>query len=97
MGLGTACSYTRLTAAGNIKDSGGILYWLIATNPSSSIRHFTLHNAISGVTGNVHKFYIPTESTKLFNLKPPISMGTGIRIGAIEHNEKVITGGYGGD
>ncbi|KKM60903.1 hypothetical protein LCGC14_1537090 [marine sediment metagenome] len=97
MGLGTACKTTRLTSAGNIKASGGILYWLIATNPSSSIRHFTLHNATSGTSGEVHKFRIPVESTKVFSFDPPISMGTGIRIGAIEHNETVITGGYGGD
>ncbi len=94
MGLGTACPTTRLTAAGNIKASGGILYWLIATNPSSSIRHFTLHDDNDGTDDEVHKFYIPRESTKVFSFDPPISMGTGIRIGAIEHNETVITGGY---
>lgn len=97
MALGTACSTTRLTAAGNIKGSGGILYWLLATNPDSSARHFSLHDATEGTTGLVHKFYIPGQETKMFPFDPPISMPTGIRIGEIEDADTVITGGYGGD
>lgn len=94
MGLGTACKKTRLTSAGNIKASAGILYWLLVSNPNSSMRHFTLHDAISGTTGEVHKFYISAETTKIFPFDPGILMGVGIRIGNIEHGDTVITGGY---
>ena len=97
MGLATACSKTLLTSAGNIKASPGILYWLIASNPDSSVRHFSLHDAISGVTDLVHKFYIPAATTKVYSFDPPISMTTGIRIGDIEDSDTRITGGYGGD
>ncbi len=93
MGLGTACKTTRLTSAGNIKASGGILYWLIASNPDSSVRHFTLHNATSGTSNEVHKFHCP-QGTRVFSFDPGISMGTGIRIGAIEDSDTVVTGGY---
>ena len=86
--------YVRLTAAGNIYAYPGKLHWLIATNPSSGIRHFTLHDATSGTTGEVHKFYIPIQSTKVFSFDPPMVLNTGIRIGAIEHADTVITGGF---
>ena len=93
MGLATACQVTRLTSAGNIKGSGGVLYWLIASNPDTSIRHFTLHNATSGTSNEVHKFHCP-QGTRVFTFDPGISMPVGIRIGAIEDGDTVITGGY---
>ena len=85
---------TRLTAAGNIKASSGLLYWLIATNPDSSARHFTLHDDDDGTDGEIHKFYVPATTTKVFSFDPPIKCDTGIRIGAIEDSDTVVTGGY---
>lgn len=94
MGLGTVCKKTRLTSAGNIKATSGVLYWLLATNIDSSTRHFTLHDDNDGTSDEVHKFYIPGESTRLFPFNPGMSFGTGIRIGAIEHSGTVVVGGY---
>lgn len=88
------CQKTRLTAAGNIKAGPGKLYWLIITNANSSIRHCTLHDATSGTTGEVAKFYTPAQRTVVYPFDPPIPFATGIRIGAIENSDTVITGGY---
>ncbi len=96
MGLGSACSTTRLTAAGNIKASAGILYFLIVTNEDNDTRYVVLHNAISGTSNEVARFYVPTDSTRVFSFDPPIQMGTGIRIGTFSESAMIVTGGYGG-
>ena len=85
---------TRLTAAGNILGRPGVLHWLIISNPDSSTRHATLHDATSGTTGEVHKFYTQSARTTVYAFNPPIPFSTGIRIGAIEDSDTVITGGY---
>ena len=89
-----AVKHTRLTAAGNIKGTEGKLHWLIASNPDSGVRHFTLHNATDGTDNEVHKFYVPGQSTQVYSFDPPIAMGVGIRIGDIEDSDTVVTGGY---
>lgn len=88
------CSRTRLTAAGNIKASPGKLYWLLISNPDASVRHCTLHDDNDGTDDEIHKFYIAAASTKLFNFDPPIPCSVGIRIGAIEDSDTVITAGF---
>ncbi len=89
-----AINKTRLTAAGNIFASPGQLHWLIISNPDSSTRHATLHDATSGTTGEVAKFYTPAAQTKVYTFNPPIPFTTGIRIGNIEDSDTIITGGY---
>ena len=88
------CLITRLTATGNIKGSAGKLFWLTITNANASVRHCTLHNAITGTTGELVKFFTPAETTRVYNFDPPIPCDTGIRIGAIENSDTTITGGY---
>ncbi len=88
------CLITRLTSAGNIKASAGKLYYLIITNANASTRHCTLHNAITGTTSELVKFFTSGETTKVYNFDPPIPCDTGIRIGAIENSDTTITGGY---
>jgi len=85
--------HTRLTAAGNILAADGKLHWLIATNPDSSTRHFTLNDS-AAATNEVHKFYVPGQTTKVFSFDPPINFDVGIRISAMEHGDTVVTGGY---
>ncbi len=85
---------TRLTAAGNILARAGVLHWLIISNANSSMRHCTLHDATSGTTGEVVKFYNAPERTVVHKFNPPIPFSTGIRIGNIEHSDIIITGGY---
>lgn len=94
MGLGSACPYTRLTSAGNIKASGGVLYFLIVTNEDNDTRYVTLNNATSGTSSEVARFYVPTDSTRVFSFNPPISMGTGIRVGTFSESAMIVTGGY---
>ena len=88
------CLTTRITSANNIKGSAGKLFWLLVSNANASMRHFSLHNATSGTTGLVHKFYMKAEDTHLFNFDPPIPFDTGIRIGEIEHADITMVGGY---
>lgn len=90
------CLKTIITAVGNIKDGPGKLYYLLVTNANSSRRNFTLHDATSGAASGdvVQKFFMAAESSQVFTFDPPLPFDTGIRIGAIEHDEITMVGGY---
>lgn len=89
-----AANKTRLTSAGNIKATPGMLHWLIISNANSNTRHCTLHDDNDGTSDEVIKFYIPGQRTIPFYFDPPLPFAIGIRIGAMEHDETVVTGGY---
>ena len=90
------CLKTIITAAANIKAGPGKLYYLSVTNGNSSRRNFSLHDAISGAAAGalVQKFFMAAESSQVFTFDPPMPFATGIRIGAIEHSEITMVGGY---
>jgi len=84
----------RLTSAGNIKATEGLLHWLVISNPDKSMRHCTLHDDNDGTSDEVIKFYIPGERTVPFYFNPPLPFVTDIRFGSIEHSGTIITAGY---
>lgn len=90
------CLKTIITAAANIKAGPGKLYYLLVTNANSSRRNFSLHDATSGSASGdlVQKFFMAAESSQVFTFDPPLPFATGIRIGAIEHSEITMVGGY---
>ena len=89
-----ATKYTRLTAVGNIKDTPGMLHWLIVSNPDSDDRYVILNDATSGTGDEVAKFLVKSHKTEVFTFNPPIPMVTGIRIGTFNDADMVVTGGY---
>lgn len=89
-----ACKKTRLTGAGNIVGHSAMLHWLLVENPNSSIRHITLHDDNDGTTGEIIKFHIPAQRTEPFYFDPPMPFLVGIRIGAFEHSDTRVVGGY---
>lgn len=96
-GRGTEiCQKTIITSADNIKAGPGKLYYLMVTNANSSRRNFSLHDATSGAAAGdlVQKFFMAAESSQVFTFDPPMPFAVGIRIGAIEHSEITMVGGY---
>lgn len=88
------CSILRLTAAGNIKATAGKLYWLIVTNEDNDTRYVILHDDNDATSDEVARFYVPTDTTKVFTFDPPIPCETGIRIGTFSESAMIVTGGY---
>ena len=89
-----AARYTKLAAIGNIKDSDGMLHWLIITNShSSNVRDVHLNDATSGAGSEVMKIKVKPDSTLPLYFDPPIPFATGIRIGTMGGDVQ-LTGGY---
>jgi len=86
--------YTRLTEAGNIKASPGMLHWLIVYNNDGDPRYVILNDATSGTGSEVATFKVASKRTEVFNFNPPIALGVGIRIGTFEESAMEVTGGY---
>ena len=89
-----ACKKTRLTTAGNICATPAMLHWLLVENPNSSNRHITLHDDNDGTSDEVIKFHIPAQRTLPFYFDPPMPFDVGIRVGAFEHSDTRVVGGY---
>ena len=92
--MGIGCKITRLTTAGDIYAGGGSLHWLIGQNSAGNAYYFILNDAASGTSGDVAKFVVPANETKVWSFNPPIPFTTGIRIGTIESTNIYVTGGY---
>lgn len=89
-----AANKVRLTAAGNIKGSPGMLHWLIIYNNDAATKHVILNDATSGTGGEVATFKVATKKTEVFSFNPPIPLDVGIRIGTFEATDMEVTGGY---
>lgn len=87
------CSTTYLNgAAGDIKASAGVLYWITASNANAAAQTFELNDATSGHASEKMIFTIPLANHIHCVFDPPIYFDTGIRIGVCHADIDILAG-----
>jgi len=84
---------TRLTAAGNIKASNGILECAIVSNPTATGGNASFVNATSGTGVYVFDVYVRAGDTQYMVFPSDFGFSTGIRVGTMDTG-LVVTGVY---
>jgi len=87
------CSKTYINgAAGNIKGSEGVLYWISASNANAAAQTFELNDATADHADDVMIFTVPLGGHIHCVFDPPIYFNTGIRIGVCHTNIDILAG-----
>lgn len=88
-----ACNTIKLTDAGNIKDSPGVLCWINVSNTTGNGRKVTIHDDTDATADEIMQIAVPGDDSKFLLFSPAMPFSTGIRCGTVE-TELVITAGY---
>ncbi len=86
-------SQTRLTAAGNIKSSPGVLKCVQVSNPTATAANVSFVNATSGTDVYVFDVYVGAQDSKYLVFPPDFGFDTGIRVGTLGTG-LIVTGVY---
>ena len=86
------CDTGELTAAGNIKATPGVVFWLTACETAGAAATFTLNDATSGTTGEIATFRVTANTTLGLRFAPAIQFTTGIRLGAVGASMSITVG-----
>ena len=86
------CNTGELTAAGNIKASPGVVFWISACETAGTSATFVLNDATSGTTGEIATFRVLANTTLALRFAPAVYCATGIRLGTVGSNMSITVG-----
>lgn len=86
-------SSTRLTSAGNIKSSPGILKCVEVSNPTTTPGNASFVNATSGTGVYIFDVYVGAQDSKYLVFPSDFGFSTGIRVGTLGTG-LIVTGVY---
>ena len=84
---------TKLTSAGSIKASAGVLLWINVSNTTGNGLKVILNNATSGTGSEIMQIGVPGDDSKFLAFPAEFYFSTGIYCGTLEAG-LVVTGGY---